>query len=137
MPDAPTPGGHAWDADELDRIGAADELQLASRRPDGTLPSYVTMWVVRVGDHLYVRSAGGPDRPWYRHALASGTGRIRAGGTEADVGFARSDEAVEGDIDAAYHTKYDRYGARIVGHVVGPDAHNVTIRLVPTRPDPS
>ena len=37
MPEVPTPGGHAWDADELDRIGAADELQLASRRSDGTL----------------------------------------------------------------------------------------------------
>jgi hypothetical protein len=135
MPEVPTLGGPAWNADELDRIGAADELQLASRRPDGTLRPYVTMWVVRVGDHLYVRSAGGPDRPWYCYALASGTGRIRAGGTEADAGFARSDGTVEGDIDAAYHTKYDRYGAHIVGHVVGPDAHNVTIRLVPARPE--
>ena len=62
MPDSPTPDGHAWEADQLDRIGAADELQLASRRPDGALRSYVTMWVVRLGDHLYVRSAGGPDR---------------------------------------------------------------------------
>lgn len=137
MPDAPTPGGHAWDAAELDRIGAADELELASRRPDGTFRPYVTMWVVRLGDHLYVRSAGGPGRPWYRHALASETGRIRAGGTEAHVGFARSDGTAEADIDAAYHGKYDRYGAHIVGHVVGPDAHNVTIRLVPTRPEPS
>ena len=135
MPEVPTPGGHAWDADELDRIGAADELQLASRRSDGTLRPYVTMWVVRLDDHLYVRSAGGPDRPWYRHTLASGTGRIRAGGTEADVGFGRSGGTVEGDIDAAYHSKYDRYGAGIVGHVVGPEAHSVTIRLVPTRPE--
>ena len=40
------------------------------------------MWVVRVGDDLYVRSAGGPGRPWYRNALASGAGRIRAAGIE-------------------------------------------------------
>jgi hypothetical protein len=59
------------------------------------------MWVVRLEDHLYVRSAGGPDRPWYRHAVASGSGRIRAGGIEVDVRFAQADEAVEGDIDAA------------------------------------
>jgi hypothetical protein len=68
------------------------------------------------------------DRPWSRHAVASGSGRPRAGETEADVGFARSDQALEGDIDVAYHAKYDRYGARIVGHVVGPEAHSVPAR---------
>ena len=34
-------------------------------------------------------------------------------------------------IDAAYHAKYDRYGPEIVGTVVGSQAHDVTIRLVP------
>ena len=56
----------AWSAGELDRIGRAEELQLASRRQDGTLRPYVTMWVVRAGDELYVRSAHGPNNPWYR-----------------------------------------------------------------------
>lgn len=120
----------AWTPDQLDRIGVAEELQLASRRPDGTLSGYVTMWVVRVGDDLYVRSAGGPDRPWYRHATARGKGTIRAGGVETDVTFA--DLPADGAaIDAAYHAKYDRYGPRIVGSVVGDDAHRVTIRLNP------
>lgn len=52
-----------WTSDELTRIGGAEELQLASTRPDGTLRPYVTMWVVRAGDELYVRSAYGPDNP--------------------------------------------------------------------------
>lgn len=30
----------------------------------------------------------------------------------------------------AYHAKYDSYGPSIVGNVVGPDAHLVTVRLV-------
>jgi len=47
-----------WTDEELSRIGAAEELQLASTRPDGTLRPYVTMWVVRAGDDLYVREAG-------------------------------------------------------------------------------
>ena len=34
-------------------------------------------------------------------------------------------------IDAAYHSKYDRYGPRIMGGVVGSDAEAATIRLVP------
>ena len=72
----------AWTDEELDRIGNADELQLTSLREDGILRTYVTMWVVRLGDDVYVRSAGGPDRPWYRRAKVSGVGGIRAGGVE-------------------------------------------------------
>jgi hypothetical protein len=120
-----------WTAEELDRLGSAGELRLASRRDDGSLRPYVTMWVVRMGDSLYVRSAYGPDNPWYRRAIASGTGRVRAGGIERDVSFARAAQAVQGDIDAAYHAKYDRYGPGIVGTVVGPKAAPVTLRLLP------
>ena len=88
------------------------------------------MWVVRVDNDVYVRSAHGPGNGWYRRAVASGTGRIRAGGVEADVHFATTNRRTS-DIDAAYHAKYDRYGPRIVGSVVGADAAEVTIRLVP------
>ena len=41
-----------WTHDELDEIGAADELDLASMRHDGTLRRPVTMWVVRDGGDL-------------------------------------------------------------------------------------
>ncbi len=120
-----------WTSEELDRIGAAEELKLASLRRDGTLRPYVTMWVVRAGDDLYVRSAYGPNNPWFRRAKTSGAGRIRAGGLERDVAFAEADPGVHAALDAAYHAKYDRYGPGIVGSVVGPDAEAVTLRLVP------
>ena len=124
-------GMTTWPRDQLERIGASEELQLASRRPDGSLRPYVTMWVVRAGSDLYVRSAYGPDNPWYRRATASGAGRIRAAGIERDVSFAQASPEVKGDIDAAYHAKYDRHGPRIVGSVTGADTHHVTVRLVP------
>lgn len=120
-----------WTDDELRRVGQAEELQLASRRGDGTLRPYVTMWVVRAGDELYVRSAYGPDNPWYRRAKAAGAGRIRAGGVERDVTFADAAPDVHAGIDTAYHGKYDRYGTAIVGSVVGVKAVPVTVRLVP------
>jgi hypothetical protein len=122
----------AWNADQLARIDAAEELRLASRRNDGTLGRFTTMWVVGVDGDLYVRSAGGPDRPWYRHALSSGKGRIQAGGIEADIRFAEANPDAHAAIDAAYHAKYDRYGPTNVGHVTGPAAHAVTIRLLTT-----
>jgi hypothetical protein len=122
----------SWTGDQLRRIGDADELQLASRRADGSLRPYVTIWVVRDGDQVYVRSAYGANNGWYRRATTSGTGRIRAGGVERDVTFADADPAAHAGIDRAYHSKYDRYGPKIVGSVVGADVAALTIRLVPT-----
>ena len=120
-----------WTQDDLTRVGQAAELQLASTRPDGTLRPYVTIWVVRAGDHLYVRSAYGPQNPWFVRAKASGSGRIRAGGVERDVTFAEPDAGVHPAVDAAYHAKYDRYGAAIVDTVVGERAHPQTVELLP------
>jgi hypothetical protein len=126
-----------WTVANLDRIGQAEELDLAPRRPDGTLHSFTTMWVVCANGDLYVRSAGGPKRPWFRRAQATGNGRILAGGVEADVQFAEAREDAQPAIDAAYHKKYDRYGASIVGHVTGPDAYPVTVRLIPVTQERS
>jgi hypothetical protein len=119
-----------WTGEELRHIGGAGELRLASYRQDGSLRPFTTMWVVRAGDDLYVRSAGGPNRPWYRNALGSRAGRIEAGGASAEVTFAAAAPEAIQDIDSAYHAKYDRYGPAIVGHVTGPAAHAVTIHLI-------
>jgi hypothetical protein len=91
----------------------------------------VTIWVVRSGDDLYVRSAYGHQNGWFQRALTSGEGRIRAGGVERDVAFEEPGVVVDADLTAAYHAKYDRYGPTIVGTVVSPEAARSTLRLVP------
>ena len=119
-----------WSADELARIGRADELQIASRRSDRSLRPFITIWVVRSGDDLYVRSAHGHDNPWFQRALASGEGRIRAGGVERDVAFEEPRRPVDADVHAAYHAKYgDRYPT-IVPSIVTPEARAATLKLV-------
>jgi hypothetical protein len=128
---APESTTASWTADELATIGHGEELGLATLRDDGSLRPYVTIWVVRAGDELYVRSARGPAGAWYVRARRSGAGRIRAGGLERDVAFAEPAADVHADVDAAYHQKYDRYGPAIVGSVVGEKAREVTIRLLP------
>ena len=55
-----------WTSDELTRIEAGDELEIASLRRDGTLRNPVTIWVVRLGDDLYVRSVNGRTSAWFR-----------------------------------------------------------------------
>ncbi len=122
-----------WTSDELTRIGAAEELQLASMREDGTLRKPVTMWVVRVGDEVYVRAYKGRTSPWFRGARTRHEGHIRAGGVEKDVTFveAEGEAALNDQIDAAYRAKYRRYAASIVESVVTAEARAATIRLVP------
>ncbi len=122
----------AWKSDELNKIGKAEELQIASLRRDSTLRKPVTIWVVRVGDDLYVRCANGRAGAWFRGTQARHEGRIRAGGVTKDVTFADEDASeINNQIDAAYRTKYRRYATSIVNSIVTPQARSATIRLAP------
>lgn len=121
----------AWTKDELTRIGDAEELDLQSQRDDGSLRDPVTMWVVREGDNLYVRSMNGPGGSWYRGTQTRREGRISADGVTKDVAFADADHDLDGRIDEVYRTKYHRYGPNIVGGVVNPASRTATIKLVP------
>lgn len=121
----------AWTPDELDRIERTDELQVSSHRPDGSLRRFVTIWGVRVGDDVYIRSAYGPENGWFRRAQAAGTGQVRVAGVEKDVTFATPDGDVHPAIDDAYRAKYGGYSPGIVKTVVGPQVVDVTLRVVP------
>ena len=121
-----------WTSDELARLGAADELEIAPLRPDGTRRKPVTIWVVRVGDELYVRSYRGRSSAWFRGALASFAARVWAGGVEKDVALEVVDDAAtQGQIDAAYRAKYGRYGAGYVDTMISAAVRAATLRLVP------
>jgi len=120
-----------WTSDELTRIGTAEELQIASLRGDGTLQNPVTIWVVRLGDDLYVRSVNGRTGAWFRGTQVRHEGHIRAGGIAKDVTFMDADPGINDQIDAAYRTKYRRYAASIISTIVSPKARSATIKLVP------
>jgi hypothetical protein len=120
-----------WTSDELTAIEAAQELEIAPQRRDGTLRKPVPIWVVRVGDDLYVRAAYGPGTGWHRIARVSRAGRIRAGGVEKDVTLEDVDDAANDRVDAAYRTKYHRYAGAIVDSVTDAHARSSTLRLVP------
>jgi hypothetical protein len=119
-----------WTTDELARIGDTDELRIAPRRKDGTLRRAVPIWVVRVGDELYVRSWRGDDGRWYRAAQANREGRVSAGGVSKDVALLAADDQVNDAVDAAFREKYGRYTG-YVEPMVAPQARATTLRLVP------
>jgi hypothetical protein len=121
-----------WTSDELNKIGNAEELQIASLRREGTLRKPVTIWVVRVDDDLYIRSVYGRGSGWFRGVQTRREGRIRAGGVDKDVTFVdESDPDRQEQIDAAYRSKYRRYAASIVNTTLSPEARSATIKLVP------
>jgi len=120
-----------WTTNELRCVSDAVELRVASRRADGTLRPYVTIWHVGVGDALYIRSAHGPSNGWFRRAQEAGVGRMSAGGVERDVTFEPAPADVREAVDKAYHAKYDRYGPAPVGAVTGPDVLETTLRVIP------
>jgi hypothetical protein len=120
-----------WTDDERVTMDGMDELAIASIRPDGSLRPFVTIWFVRVGDEVYVRSAYGYDNPWFRRALTAGEGRIRVGALERDVTFEVPASDVGDAVTEAFNAKYGRYGKGIVKTVVSAEAVRSTLRLVP------
>lgn len=122
----------AWTSDELNKIGKAEELKIASLRGDGTLRKPVTIWVVRLGDDLYVRSVYGRASAWFRGMQVHHEGHIQAGGVEKYVTFVEEAAPdINDQIDAAYRSKYHRYAASIIGSIVSPEARSATLKLVP------
>ncbi len=121
---------NAWTSEELNKIGKAEDLELAALRDDGTLRKPVTIWVVRLGDDLYVRAVNGRKGVWFRSTQVRHVGHIKAGGVEKDVTFEDADPGLNDQIDVAYRTKYRRYAANIVGSILTPQARSSTTKLV-------
>ena len=119
-----------WTTEELDKIGAADELRIAALRADGSLRPYTTIWVVRIGDGLYVRSYRGRDSAWFQSVLRRPEGRIQAGGLTRDVTLAEPEDADQAAIDQAYRAKYSRYDRTFVDPMVAPAAQAATLQLL-------
>jgi hypothetical protein len=120
-----------WASDKLDRLGKAEEVQIASVGPDGTLRKPVTIWAVRHSDDLYVRSVRGRRGHWFRGTQERHEGRIRAGGVQQDVTFVDAGHDINDEVDAAYRTKYRRYSGSVLNSVLTPDARSTTMKLVP------
>jgi hypothetical protein len=119
-----------WTSEELEKIAAAEELQLAPVRNDGTRRRPVTMWVVRDGDDRYLRSVNGRESSWFRGVQARHEARIRAGGIEKDVTLVETD-GVNDAIDIAYRAKYGGRYPGIVPSMVTAEARAATLELVP------
>jgi hypothetical protein len=120
-----------WPPDALGLVDAAHELEIAVRRADGTLRGWTPIWVVRVGEQVYVRTWFRRDTGWFGHAVSEGRASVRVPGLDAevtivDVGGGGDD--VRAEVDDAYRAKYGEHGA---ASMVTTDAGATTLRLDP------
>jgi hypothetical protein len=120
----------SWTLEQLARIDAARELEIAVRGADGTLRPWTPIWVVHVHDHVYVRTWYRRDTGWFGHALRNRRARVRVLGVEVDV---RIDDVGVGpsglraDVDGAYR---DKYCGGSTGNMIGDEAAATTLRLL-------
>lgn len=129
----------AWTSDDLAALDRVAEVDIATRRADGTLRSPRIVWLVRHDDGLYVRSVNGTGAAWYRGVQTAHSGSLTAGTLTRDITFVEVGDHV-GDapglddaLDAAYRTKYRRWPGP-VDHITSPAARGTTLRLDPARP---
>jgi len=120
----------SWSDEDLSAIGDAGELRVTSLRRDGASRRPRTIWVVRHGNDLYVRSVRGTEGAWFRGVQERHEGRISGGARDRDVTFEDADHALDDEIDEEYRHKYGRTSSA-VDSVTSADARATTIRLVP------
>ena len=126
-----------WSEQELQTIGTEHDVVLASRRSDGSPGRGTTIWIVRLGDDVFVRSAHGRGNKWFARATAAGSGRITIGDVSRDVVFEDVSNGAlnavdRAELDRAYHGKYDgKYPKEYIDPVVDEESHGATLRLLP------
>ena len=124
-----TPG--AWTETELARLDGAVELEMAARRPSGDLRRATPIWVVRVGDEVYVRTWYWRDTGWFGAAVLSRRARVHVPGLTSEVAVdpvGDADLELRAAVDAAYVGKYGDGGA---ASMVTAEAASTTLRLTP------
>ncbi|MCU1482903.1 MAG: hypothetical protein JWQ19_3689 [Subtercola sp.] len=121
-----------WAPAELAHLNAADELEIAAQRADGTLRAFTPIWVVCVGDQAYLRTWHRRDTGWFGAAVSSQRARVRVPGLEREVAvvdIGGADLELRAQIDAAYGAKYARYGHTTIQQMTGDDAADTTLRI--------
>jgi len=120
---------NTWDPADLHAIGSAREVHIATMRPDASTRTPLPIWVVRVGDELFVRSYHGPEGSWFRQLDAHPYARLRAAGREIVVRLVPAEVPSRAEVDDAYLAKYGRSGSAVA--MITPAVALTTLRLEP------
>lgn len=97
-----------FDAETRNRLAQAEEIQLERQRPGTNTPGpRTTIWVVVVGDEVFVRSVRGPMGRWFQAIKANPTAAVHIDGQRIPVrAVPVSDDATLTRVSDAYRQKY-------------------------------
>lgn len=119
-----------WDASEIKKIAASDDLHIAPFRADGvTCGTPTWIWNVVVDGRLFVRAWNGQRSRWYGSAMTQRGGQITVGGTTYDVAFVPADAEMLDAVDAAYSAKYA--GSTYLPPMLGAGPRSATVEIFP------
>lgn len=119
-----------WNIEDAAVLSAPYEVQVVTYRRDGRARRPTTIWIVRDGADVFIRSTNGRTAAWFRAAITSPSGQIVAGQNTFDVIFTEADDQDLARADAAYRTKYGQY-ASIVDHLEGDGPRSATLQVHP------
>jgi hypothetical protein len=118
-----------WKPKTLSEIADQEEIRISSERTGGGYNRWTPIWVVRVGDDLYVRSGFGTNGSWYRNATKS-QAYVNAAGVRYKVSLVLpTDPASIAAVDKAYRQKYS--GDPSLPLLLSDEARSTTSRLIP------
>ena len=64
------PAVMSFSSEDLARIDAAEEVRIETQAPGGAVHK-TTIWAVVDDEHVFIRTAYGPESRWYREATAN------------------------------------------------------------------
>jgi hypothetical protein len=116
--------------EDLQRLAAAEEVEIETQAPDGPVHRTV-IWIVVDGTEAFIRSFRGPTARWYREALANPAVAVHVDGRRlpATAIAATDPDSIE-RVSAGFWAKYPNDPATRA--MVGPDNLPTTLRLEPT-----
>jgi hypothetical protein len=113
----------------LKHLADVEEIVIGFQRPDGSTGS-TPVWVVQVGDDVFVRSMRGPKGGWYRWLRANPDGEVRDDGHVHPVRAEPvEDPATLDAVTRAYATKYA--GSPYLQPFLDEESVRATLRLKP------
>lgn len=115
-----------WTPENLHAFDTADELVLVLSR-DGRNDISLPVWVVRVGDEVFVRSQDGVTSVWFRRAELEPDQYVELAGIRMPVRFEHVGDYGAPEVSEAYRAKYGGPGFPEV--LLGPEAVAATLRV--------
>jgi len=120
----------SFDSGFVDRVAAAQEVEIETRRSSGQTVRAVS-WVGVDGGRVYVRSVRADTGKWYRRLRANPAGTLHVGGSAAAVSAVPVGDPAEIErVSQALRRKYARQASSLAS-MLRPETLPTTTRLEP------